>query len=198
LHTKSSFFCMHNYYDLFTQCKNGDTKAQRIVYDLFKAKLMGLCRRYTRDRGGAQDVLQESFIKIFKCMHQLESAEKLEGWMKSIVVNTAINQYHRTKKHELIFTNVSENYTDTEGVQSLQQHMQTFPDEFLVSLVNALPDGCRMVFNLFAIEGYSHAEIAEKLQITEGTSRSQLHHAKYLLKEKLKCQSLAHYYEKFA
>jgi RNA polymerase sigma-70 factor (ECF subfamily) len=82
--------------------------------------------------------------------------------------------------------------------ENLLQHVQTFSDGFLVSLVNELPDGCRMVFNLFAIEGYSHAEIAERLRITEGTSRSQLHHAKYLLKEKLKCQDMAHYYEKFA
>jgi RNA polymerase sigma-70 factor (ECF subfamily) len=82
--------------------------------------------------------------------------------------------------------------------QNLLQQVQTFSDGFLLSLVNTLPDGCRMVFNLYAIEGYSHAEIAEKLQITEGTSRSQLHHAKFLLKEKLKCQDMAHYYEKFA
>lgn len=186
---------MQNYYDLFMRCKKGEAKAQRILYDLFKAKLMGLCRRYTRDRAEAQDVLQDAFIKIFKNIHQLESSEKLESWMKSIAVNTAINHYHRTKKYELIFSGASENNVD--AVQSLQ-HLQTFSDAFLVSLVNALPDGCRMVFNLFAIEGYSHAEIAEKLQVTEGTSRSQLHHAKYLLKEKLKCQDLAHYYEKFA
>lgn len=186
---------MQNYYDLFTRCKKGDAKAQHILYDLFKAKLMGLCRRYTRDRAEAQDVLQDAFIKIFKNIHQLESSEKLESWMKSIAVNTAINHYHRTKKYELIFSGTSENNVD--AVQSLH-HLQTFSDAFLVSLVNALPDGCRMVFNLFAIEGYSHAEIAEKLQVTEGTSRSQLHHAKYLLKEKLKCQDLAHYYEKFA
>lgn len=188
---------MQEYHDLFTRCKKGDAKSQRILYDLFKGKLMGLCRRYTRDREEAQDVLQDAFIRIFKSLHQLESPDKLEGWMKSVVVNTAINHYHRNKKHELIFPMQPDNREGTGNNHTLQQ-IQELPDEFLVSLVNALPEGCRMVFNLFAVEGYSHSEIAEKLQITEGTSRSQLHHAKYLLKEKLKCHDLAHYYEKFA
>jgi RNA polymerase sigma factor (sigma-70 family) len=187
---------MYNHYDLLTRCKNGDAKSQRILYDLFKAKLMGLCRRYARNREEAQDVLQEAFIRIFNNMHQLESPERLESWMKSIAVHTAINQYHRTKRHELIFSPSAEN-NDVSTVQSLKD-LQVYPDEFLISLVNNLPDGCRMVFNLYAIEGYSHAEIAEKLKVSEGTSRSQFHHAKYLLKEKLKCQDLAHYYEKFA
>ena len=117
--------------------------------------------------------------------------------MKSIVVHTAINQYHRTKRHELLFSPAKEDHEDVPSTQSLKQ-LQMQSDEFLVSLVNDLPDGCRMIFNLYAVEGYSHAEIAEKLRVTEGTSRSQLHHAKYLLREKLKCQNLAHYYEKFA
>ena len=186
---------MHNYYDLFTRCKQGDAKAQRILYDLFKARLMGLCRRYTRNREEAQDILQESFIKIFKNINQLETSDKLESWVKTVAVNTAISFYHRTKKYELLFS--GEENRDVSD-ENLLQHVQTFSDGFLVSLVNELPDGCRMVFNLFAIEGYSHAEIAERLRITEGTSRSQLHHAKYLLKEKLKCQDMAHYYEKFA
>ena len=186
---------MHNYYDLFARCKKGDAKAQRILYDLFKARLMGLCRRYTRSREEAQDILQECFVKIFKHIDQLESSDKLESWMKTIAVNTAISFYHRTKKYELLLS-PQENRDVTDD--NLLQHVQNASDGFLVSLVNALPDGCRIVFNLFAIEGYSHAEIAEKLKITEGTSRSQLHHAKHLLKDKLKCQDMAHYYEKFA
>jgi RNA polymerase sigma factor (sigma-70 family) len=188
-------FCMQNYYDLFSRCKKGDAKAQRILYDLFKTRLMGLCRRYTRSREEAQDILQECFIRIFKYIHQLESSDKLESWMKTIAVNTAISYYHRTKKYEFLLS-PEENHNVPDD--NLLQHVQTFSDGFLVSLVNDLPDGCRMVFNMFSIEGYSHAEIAEKLKITEGTSRSQLHHAKYLLKEKLKCQDMAHYYEKFA
>lgn len=185
---------MVNYYNLFEHCKQGDAKAQRILYDLFKAKLMGLCRRYTQSREEAQDVLQDSFVKIFNSMHQLQSSEKLESWMKAIVVRTAINYYHKMRNHNVLFSPIEE----VETVDYAYTSLGELSDEYLVSLVNALPDGCRLVFNLFAIEGYSHTEIAEMLNVSEGTSRSQFHHAKYLLKEKLKCQNLVHYYEKFA
>src|SRR5687767_3043856 len=186
---------MPNYYDIFEQCKKGDAKAQRILYDLFKAKLMGLCRRYTQSREEAQDVLQESFIRIFMNFQQLKSSDKLESWMKSIAVRTAINYYHKGKGRALMFSNIEELANHP---SSCETSLQNFTDEHLISLVNALPDGCRVVFNMFAIEGFSHAEIAEMLHISEGTSRSQFHHAKYLLKEKLNCQNLMHYYEKFS
>lgn len=186
---------MGNNYDIFEKCKMGDAKAQRILYDLFKGKLMGLCRRYTKSREEAQDVLQEAFIRIFTHMDQVKSLDKLESWMKSIAVRTAINFYHKGKGRALMFSNV-------EDLGSVQVTDETpsgnFTDEFLIAAVNGLPDGCRIIFNMFAIEGYSHAEIAGILQISEGTSRSQFHHAKYLLKEKLKCQNLTHYYEKFS
>lgn len=186
---------MHSYYDIFEKCKKGDAKAQRILYDLFKGKLMGLCRRYTKDREEAQDVLQESFIRIFTHFDQLKESEKLEGWMKSITVRTAINYYHKGKGRALMFSSVEEVENHPLSEETSLQH---FTDEHLITLVNALPDGCRIIFNLFAIEGYSHAEIAGMLHISEGTSRSQFYHAKYLLKEKLKCQNLTHYYEKFS
>lgn len=182
-------------YDLFERCKKGDAKAQRILYDLFKARLMGLCRRYTRNREEAQDILQETFIRIFTRMTQLESYEKIEAWMKSIAVRTAINHYHKMKSHNMIFSTMDEDRDDVSGPDL---SIGNLTDAHLVNLVNQLPDGCRMVFNLFAVEGYTHAEVAEMLQISEGTSRSQFHHAKLLLREKLKCQNLAHYYEKFA
>jgi RNA polymerase sigma factor (sigma-70 family) len=186
---------MRNNYDIFEKCKMGDAKAQRILYDLFKGKLMGLCRRYTQSREEAQDVLQEAFIRIFTHMDQVKSSDKLESWMKSIAVRTAINFYHKSKGRTLIFSQVE----DLANIQIADETPgQSFTDEYLIAAVNGLPDGCRIVFNMFAIEGYGHAEIASMLQISEGTSRSQFHHAKYLLKEKLKCQNLIHYYEKFS
>lgn len=192
---KNFRFYMQNYYDIFEKCKKGDAKAQRILYDLFKGKLMGLCRRYTQSREEAQDVLQEAFIRIFTHFHQLKSTDKLESWMKSIAVRTAINYYHKGKGRALMFSNVE----DVENEQIVdEKSLQSISDEFLLGVINELPDGCRIVFNLFAVEGYGHAEIAEMLHISEGTSRSQLYHAKYLLKEKLKCQNLIHYYEKFS
>jgi RNA polymerase sigma-70 factor (ECF subfamily) len=180
-------------YDLFELCKKENAQAQRMLFDLYKARLMGLSRRYARNREEAQDILQEAFIKIFTRFHQLETSDKMESWMKTVVVNTAISHYHKHKvRHELMV-----NHTDLEEDDRFL-HPDHLSDVFLLSLVNSLPDGCRIVFNLYAIEGYSHTEIAAMLGVTEGTSRSQYHHAKTLLKQKLKCHNLKHYYEKFA
>jgi RNA polymerase sigma factor (sigma-70 family) len=186
---------MIQHYDLFENCKRGDAKAQRMLYDLFKGRLMGLCRRYAQSREEAQDVLQESFIKIFSKVGQLESVDKLESWMKAITVRTAIDQYHKTKTHDAFFSKM-------DGAEEMKSSheitLHNFRDEEVMMLVNALPDGCRLVFNLFVVEGYTHSEIAGMMNISEGTSRSQLHHAKYLMREKLKGHTVAHYYEKLA
>jgi RNA polymerase sigma-70 factor (ECF subfamily) len=186
---------MASSYEIFEQCRKGNTNAQRMLYELYKGRLMGLCRRYTQNRDEAQDVLQESFIRIFTHFDQLRSPEKLESWMKSTTIRTAINFYHKGKGRALMFTSPKE-YDECDAVDG--SSMEHFSDEFLVSIINRLPDGCRLVFNMFAIEGYSHAEIAEMLNVSEGTSRSQFHHAKLLLKQKLNCQNLTHYYEKFS
>jgi RNA polymerase sigma factor (sigma-70 family) len=186
---------MIRHYDLFERCKKGDAKAQRMLYDLFKGQLMGLCRRYTRDRDEAHDILQEGFIRIFNNLKQLESSEKIESWMKTIVVNVAINYYHKTKTKDLLFKTIDN--VDS-GEEMFSASLNTVSDDYLLSLINALPDGCRIIFNMVAIEGYSHVEVAEMLKVSEGTSRSQFHYAKQLLKQKLKCHNLAHYYEKFA
>jgi RNA polymerase sigma factor (sigma-70 family) len=186
---------MHSHYDIFQSCRAGDPKAQRILYDLFKSKLMGLCRRYTGSREEAQDVLQESFIRIFINFNQLNSPDKLESWMKSITVRTAINYYHKGKRRALTQTDIDSLSNEISIYQTSVDHLT---DEYLISLVNALPDGCRIIFNMFAIEGFSHSEIATMLQISEGTSRSQFYYAKQLLKEKLNCQNILHYYEKFS
>lgn len=185
---------MTDYQTLIDSCKAGDAKSQRILYDLFKARLMGLCRRYSRNREEAQDILQESFIRIFNRIGQVTSSGKLESWMKAVAVRTAINHYHKYRVQGQLFLSVKEEDLAFHG-PSQPAH---FSDNYLVKVVNELPDGCRMVFNLFCVEGYSHTEIAGMLQISEGTSRSQLHHAKFLLKAKLRCQNLEHYYEKFA
>jgi RNA polymerase sigma-70 factor (ECF subfamily) len=186
---------MSAHYDLFEQCKKGDQKAQRILYDLFKTKLMGLCRRYTRSKEEAEDVLQETFIKIFLKIHQLESTDRMESWMKSIAVRTAIDQYHKRKNQEALFQSVGDEVLLNIG---LEVTLDTLSDEYLLKVINSLPDGCRMVFNLFIIEGYSHAEIAEILEVSESTSRSQLYHAKFLLRRILRNYQIEHCYERFA
>jgi RNA polymerase sigma factor (sigma-70 family) len=178
---------------LYEGCKGGNPRSQRRLYDLFKSRLMGLCRRYTRNREEAEDVLQESFIKIFTKFHQAGSPEKLEGWMKSVAVRTAIDHYHKNDRNRKLQNSDEAAVLNTAGVA-----IDHLTDEYLVSLINELPDKCRMVFNLFEIEGYSHQEISGMMTITESTSRSQLHYAKTLLKEKLKGDENPSYYEKFA
>ncbi|HZY79842.1 MAG TPA: RNA polymerase sigma factor [Cyclobacteriaceae bacterium] len=183
---------------LYDRCKKGEPKAQREVYDLFKNRLMGLCRRYTRNREEAEDVLQESFIKIFSKFHQVESADKIEGWMKSVAVRTAIDHYNKNKKDRQLYDPGDAAVLKVESVP-----VDQVSDDYLVMLINHLPDKCRMVFNLYEVEGYSHTEIAAMMDVTESTSRSQLHYAKTLLKQKLspeasKGASGPNYYERLA
>jgi RNA polymerase sigma-70 factor (ECF subfamily) len=178
--------------DLYEKCKRADPKAQRELYDLFKNRLMGLCRRYTRTREEAEDVLQESFIKIFGRFQQVSSPDKVEGWLKSVAVRTAIDHYHKSKKEKDLYEN-EDALLRVEAVS-----IDLVSDEYLVTLINHLPGKCRMVFNLFEVEGYSHTEIAAMMDITESTSRSQLHYAKSLLKEKLKGIERSNYYERLA
>ena len=183
---------MHQYKELLAGCQKEDARSQRILYDAFKSRLMGLCRRYSNNREEAKDVLQESFIKIFRNIRHLSDPEKLESWLKSIVVNTAIDHYR--KKNVLKMQPIDE--VVSEEVAAKDEAQVT--DDILVGLVSQLPDGCRLVFNLFVVEGYSHAEISAMLEVTEGTSRSQLNYAKAVLKNKLKCHDVTQYYEKFA
>lgn len=178
---------------IYERCKKGEPKAQRELYDLFKNRLMGLCRRYTRNREEAEDVLQESFIKIFSKFHQVASADKAESWMKSVAVRTAIDHYNKNKRDRQLYEPNDAAVLNVE-ISSIER----VSDEYLVALINHLPDKCRMVFNLFEIEGYTHTEIAAMMGITESTSRSQLHYAKSLLKDKLKGIDRPNYYERLA
>jgi RNA polymerase sigma factor (sigma-70 family) len=177
---------------LVHQCKKRDPRAQRELYDRYKTRLMGVCRRYAASREEAQDILQEVFIKIFTKISQLDSSERLEGWMIRIAVNTSVNYYHRSRRNM---------FDDIDGVSvesgDYEIMLSKISDEFLIQLINSLPDGCRLVFNLFVVEGYSHAEIAGLLSVSESTSRSQLVYAKKILKEKLNSVGVMHY-ERYA
>jgi RNA polymerase sigma factor (sigma-70 family) len=162
-------------------CKQNKADAQRQLYDLYNVRLMGVCRRYCRTREEAQDILQEAFYKVLTKISNVDSA-KFESWMMKITVHTAINHYNdRMKKHNTVRLEELHSIVDNEELV-----IADFSNEEILSAINSLPDRARIVFNLFAVEGYSHAEIAEMLKISEGTSRSQFHYAKNLLKSKLK------------
>lgn len=170
-------------------CKTRNAKAQRELYELYKAKVMGVCRRYTRNKEVAEDIFQEAFIRVFQNIGQLNNLDNLEHWIIRTAVNTAINYYHKNKRHQYTEERKGFHQTNDEYELILSQ----FSDAILIKVINELPEGHRMVFNLYEIEGFSHAEIASFLHISEGTSRSQLNRAKLTLKVKLKAYGIFKY-----
>jgi RNA polymerase sigma factor (sigma-70 family) len=167
--------------ELLQGCRKNHSPAQTLLYDRYKGRMMGICRRYAGNTTDAEDILQEAFIKIFRNINQIREEKALVGWMKKIVTHTAINYYRANLKYnqnteyeELVLTDDS--YTDL---------LSKLATEEIFKLINELPTGYRLVFNLYLIDGYEHKEIAGMLHISEGTSRSQLSKAKALLREKL-------------
>ena len=167
---------------LVEKCVSGDTKAQRHLFDRFAPKMLGVVMRYINDKERADDVLQDAFIKVFKNIHKFEHTGSLEGWIRRIMVNTALDQIRKNKKKQNNVELDNDSYFELKQDSSAEEILQA---ESLMKIVQSLPEGYRTVFNLFAIEGYSHKEIAEELGITENTSKSQYSRAKSTLRELL-------------
>ena len=162
-------------------CQNQDRAAQRLLYERFAGKLFAVCKRYVKDPDEAADVLQDSFVKVFRHMDQFRFECPLEAWLKRIAINTALKHLRKNKPFE--------HMTDVDEVANfLPQNADVLPTlnyQYLLQLVQQLPTGCRTVFNLYAIEGYTHPEIAALMGISEGTSKSQFFRARGLLQQKL-------------
>jgi RNA polymerase sigma-70 factor (ECF subfamily) len=161
---------------LLAACRQGDRRAQRALYDGMKAKMFGVCLRYAESREEAEDMLQEGFVRVFKDLHSYRGEGNLEGWIRKVVVNTALQAIRR--RHRFVPTeelNGKEEY-GTDSLESAFAGEQT--SDALVSLMQKLPAGFRTVLNLYIIEEYSHQEIADMLGISTGTSKSQLMRAK--------------------
>jgi RNA polymerase sigma factor (sigma-70 family) len=160
-------------------CKKGNAKSQRWLFDQYAGKMMTVCRRYSCDQDEAEDMLQESFIRVFQYIDQYRFEGSLEGWIRRIVVHTALRILQKKKFH---FTDIDE---DLE-VQSMDSDaVSNLGTEELLKLISGLPDGYRIVFNLYVLEGYDHNEIAGMLDISPVTSRSQLSKARKLLKTQI-------------
>ncbi|MBK6730985.1 MAG: RNA polymerase sigma factor [Bacteroidetes bacterium] len=159
---------------------NGDRSAQKAIFDKYSSRLMGVCMRYAVDQPAAEDILQEGFIKAFKNLSKFRNEGSFEGWLRRIMVNTAIEIY-RKKNH---LYPVLEIETQTERV-TYDNVLSDLAAEDIMHMVMNLSPGYRTVFNLYAVEGYSHKEIAEQLNISEGTSKSQLARARYILMKKV-------------
>lgn len=163
---------------LIQNCKKNDTKAQSELYKLFSSKLFAICLKYCRNRAEAEDNLQDSFVTIFKKISQYENKGSFEGWLKRITINTALQRY-RSKG---VFDIVNEEKIEDVSVEVENEEVSI---DFLLNSIQELPDRYRMVFNLYALDGYSHKEIAEMLDITTGTTKSNLARARMILKEKV-------------
>ena len=162
-------------------CINGNRKAQKQLYEKYASRLFGTCLRYAKNPTDAEDILQEGFIKIFKYLNDFRNEGHLEGWMRKIMVTTALNFY---KKKNLLNKNVDlENMSPVSA--SEPDAISILSKDELLSLIQQLPDGYRMVFNLYSIEGYSHKKIGEMLDISINTSKSQLSRARISLQRKL-------------
>lgn len=163
--------------ELVKFCLKGSQQAQKELYNRFAPAMLGVCYRYTKSLTDAEDVLQDGFVKVFKNLSSFRSEGELSAWIRRIVVNTALNYLKQHKRYsgDLSFDEVNLHPVSSENPQVQLQTKE------LVELVRQLPTGCQTIFNLHAIEGFTHVEIGEMLGIHEGTARSQYARARAIM-----------------
>jgi len=163
---------------LIEQCKKNDVKAQGQIYKLFASKLFSICLKYSGNYAEAEDNLQDAFVTIFNKISQFNNTGSFEGWMKRITVNTALQRYRSVA----VFDLVNEHQIEDESIEIDEDSVSI---DFLLKIIQELPNRYRMVFNLYVLDDYSHKDIAEMLNISTGTSKSNLARARMILKEKI-------------
>jgi RNA polymerase sigma factor (sigma-70 family) len=164
---------------LIEGCLNRNPLSQRKLYEKYSRKMMGVCMRYMNNREEAQDVLQDGFVKVFEKITSFQGQGSFEGWMRRIFVNTALDQIRKNKENSLLADIDQVGY----GLESSSNVESDLNAEELMKMLQNLPTGYKVVFNLFVIEGYSHKEIADELGVSESTSKTQFLRAKaYLIK----------------
>jgi len=167
--------------ELISRCVEDDAVAQKELYDMLAPKIMGICVRYAKSRYDADDIFQESFIRIYGNLSQFKGEGSFEGWAKRIAVNTALRSF-KLNEHE-------NNHLDIDDVKqdgfSIENILSEISSKELLNVINQLPEGYKMVFSLYVIEGYTHKEIAKMMKISEGTSKSQFFYAKKMLQKLL-------------
>ncbi len=173
---------MSNEKQLVEACIQDNRVAQRQFYELYAARLFALARRYMKDKDDAQDVLQEAFIKIFRHINTFRFDCPLEAWLKRIVINTALKAIQKNGQMKMDDIDTHSGFIYDSPINLGLENLSM---EALNAIIQTLPEGCKTVFNLYAVEGYKHQEIAEMLNITEGTSKSQFSRARQLLMKKL-------------
>jgi RNA polymerase sigma factor (sigma-70 family) len=168
--------------DILAGCIKGKQSAQWELYNRYSRLLLAVCNRYAKDLDEAEDILQEGFVKIFLNIKRFKGDGALLAWMRRIMINTAITHYHKTVKHRYHddLAEVSESKFEEKGWGESE-----FTEEELFKVIHQMPAGYRQVFNLYAVDGYKHREIAEILNIDENTSKSQYSMARRWLQERL-------------
>lgn len=167
--------------ELVEGCKAGKPALQRAFYERFARRMTALCQRYCTDRMEAEDVLHLGFLKIFQKLDTFRGGN-LEGWVRQVFVREAIDHYRRRQRQRVDYR---EDISDLGSEQVPAEILSTLTLQDLKQVIATLPEGARLVFNLYAVEGFDHAEIAAMLDISVGTSKSQLSRARKLLQEKL-------------
>jgi len=166
--------------DMIQGCIDANPLCQKALYNTYASRMLGVCMRYARDRAEAEDMLQEGFIKVFTHIARFKHEGSFEGWIRRIMVFTAINLFkHRTRKFR---ESLDEESADAPYHDDVIDQISA---REIIDLIQQMPEGYKMVFNLYAIEGYTHKEIAELLQIAEGTSKSQYARAKSFMQNLL-------------
>lgn len=166
--------------ELITDCRRGDDSMQRLFFEQFSGRMMSVCRRYSKDKMEAEDMLQIGFMKAFTHLDQ-HNGGSLEGWLKRIFINTCLSQLKKNRQSLLV-----SDLTEMEGIDLEEDGLERLQAGELMKLIDGLPPGAKVIFNLFAIEGYPHTEIATLLEISESTSRAQLTRARKILQQQLR------------
>lgn len=168
--------------EIIEGCLRNDRKMQKALYDKYASRMFAVCLRYAKDRDDAADILQDGFLKVFTKMNQFSREHSFEGWIRRVMTNTAITHYYQNKKN-----NEQENIDDINETDIADFDFKDveFSNEELMGAIQSLPDTYRIVFNMFAIEGYKHKEISEMLHIEVSTVKTQYHRAKKMIQNKL-------------
>ena len=167
---------------LIDGCLANDRACQKEIYALFSPSMMSLCLRYTKDRQEAEEVLQDGFLQMYRRIQQFKNTGTFEGWLRKIMINCALQKYRRISNRFRKVV-ISEELYYLPSDLSVSYQLQ---EKELIRLIQSLPPACRLVFNLYVFEGLKHREIARLLEISEGTSKSNLFDARNILKKQLK------------
>ncbi len=168
---------------LISECQKNQPKAQEQLYRLFEKKFFGLCLKYSSSYADAQDNFQEGFLIIFRKINQYNGKGSFEGWAKRILINNALQKFKGVRFMEII----NDNIPDVDVAIDEEE----IPLDYLMQIIQELPDQYRIVFSLYVLDGYSHQEISEMLNISTGTTKSNLHRARLILKEKIEKKTVS-------